>query len=277
MIQNDSSHELIVPNEDLSFKIFLFEGKDGNYFRDRHWHWSVEIFAVLEGEVDFFLEDTRLHLTVGRFVLINSNEVHSIHALRPNRAVVLQIPVNTFHKYNQNNSFIYFSHNRQDADEEIMSLVREIYTTYQEKQLGYELAVQSRFYQLLYLLILNYRDVKAGEQSWASLRNQNKLAAITDYIKENYNQKLTLDQLGSEFGYSSTYISKMFTKYTGFSFKKYLENIRLAYAVQDLEQGTDTLDVIAAKHGFPDRKALNKAFQDKYHTSPRRYWRYRSS
>ena len=24
-------HELIIPNEDLPFKLFLFEGKDGNY------------------------------------------------------------------------------------------------------------------------------------------------------------------------------------------------------------------------------------------------------
>ena len=27
------SHEIILPNEDLSFKMFLFEGKNGNYVR----------------------------------------------------------------------------------------------------------------------------------------------------------------------------------------------------------------------------------------------------
>ncbi len=26
------SHELIVPNEDLPFKVFVFEGREGNYF-----------------------------------------------------------------------------------------------------------------------------------------------------------------------------------------------------------------------------------------------------
>ena len=35
------SHELIVPNEDLPFKMFLFEGSQGNYFRDKHWHRSI--------------------------------------------------------------------------------------------------------------------------------------------------------------------------------------------------------------------------------------------
>lgn len=49
------SHELIMPNEDLPFKLFLFEGACGHYFRDKHWHRSVEIFAVFEGKLDFYL------------------------------------------------------------------------------------------------------------------------------------------------------------------------------------------------------------------------------
>lgn len=29
------SHELVLPNEDLPFRMFLFEGKDGNYVREK--------------------------------------------------------------------------------------------------------------------------------------------------------------------------------------------------------------------------------------------------
>ena len=39
-------HEVIVPNKGLPFKLFLFEGKDGKYIREKHWHRSIEIFAV---------------------------------------------------------------------------------------------------------------------------------------------------------------------------------------------------------------------------------------
>ena len=41
------SHELVLPNEDLPFRMFLFEGKDGNYVREKHWHRSIEMFVVL--------------------------------------------------------------------------------------------------------------------------------------------------------------------------------------------------------------------------------------
>ena len=40
------SHEIIVPNDDLPFKMFIFEGSQGGYIRQKHWHRSIEIFAV---------------------------------------------------------------------------------------------------------------------------------------------------------------------------------------------------------------------------------------
>ena len=41
------SHEIIVPNDDLPFKMFIFEGSQGGYIRQKHWHRSIEIFAEI--------------------------------------------------------------------------------------------------------------------------------------------------------------------------------------------------------------------------------------
>ena len=59
------SHELILPNEDIPFKMFIFEGRQGNYRRDRHWHRSVEIFALFEGELTFFINEKEFPLQPG--------------------------------------------------------------------------------------------------------------------------------------------------------------------------------------------------------------------
>lgn len=53
----DANHEIIIPNKGLPFKMFIFEGKNGNYVRNKHWHTSIEIFAVFKGSVRFFLND----------------------------------------------------------------------------------------------------------------------------------------------------------------------------------------------------------------------------
>ena len=52
-------HELVIPDEGLPFKFFLFEGSQGNYVREKHWHTSIEIFAVMEGSLTFYLNDEK--------------------------------------------------------------------------------------------------------------------------------------------------------------------------------------------------------------------------
>ena len=92
-------HELIIPNEGFPFKVFLFEGGNGNYVREKHWHTSVEIFAVMEGRLDFFVNKDEYPLKAGEQIIINSNEIHSIHAVEKNKTVVLQIPLKQFENY----------------------------------------------------------------------------------------------------------------------------------------------------------------------------------
>ena len=76
----DANHEIIIPNKGLPFKMFIFEGKNGNYVRNKHWHTSIEIFAVFKGSVRILLNDEEYSLKERQFLILNSNEVHSIFA-----------------------------------------------------------------------------------------------------------------------------------------------------------------------------------------------------
>ena len=46
------------------------------------------------------------------------------------------------------------------------------------------------------------------------------------YIKENYEGDISLESLAKIFGYSPTYLSKMFQKYAKVSYREYLQSIR---------------------------------------------------
>ena len=48
-----------MPNNVIPFKLFLFEGKDGNYIREKHWHRSIEIFALCGLSPSEFRRDMR--------------------------------------------------------------------------------------------------------------------------------------------------------------------------------------------------------------------------
>lgn len=262
------SHEIIIPNDDIPFKMFLFEGKDGNYVREKHWHRSVEIFALFEGELEFCLNDVCCLLKPGEFMLVNSNEIHSIIAQKKNRTVVLQIPLDTFEKYYTDERFIYFSHSSRLQDEEVMKLIREMYQMYLSKECGYELKVQGQFYILLYLLVTKYRKTEVNPDLVKHTKKLNRLSTITEYMKENYMKDLSLGGVAQMFGYSPTYLSRMFQKYAKTNYKTYLDNIRLEYAYKELRNSENTIGDIAINNGFPNSKAFAKVFKEKYGMLP---------
>lgn len=265
------SHELIVPEEGFPFKLFLFEGQSGNYFREKHWHRSIEIFAVCRGELGFFVDDRMWRLAANQFMIVNSNEVHSIDSPLPNETIVLQIPLKMFEEYFTADQFIWFTHEPGTRDERLMELLKELYRVYTERQIGYNLKVKSVFYNIMYLLIKEYRLTQIDQDSVRKNRNLNRLSSITSYMKENYAGEITLESVAGIFGYSPTYLSRMFQKYAGITFKSYLQSIRLRYALKDLESGKYSITETAIRNGFSGSKGLARAFQKTYGMLPSEY------
>ena len=265
------SHELIVPEEGLPFKLFLFEGRDGNYFREKHWHRSVEIFAVCRGDLGFFIDDKQWHLSADQFMIVNSNEVHAIDSPMPDETIVLQIPLKMFEEYFTVEQFIWFTHEPGKKDDRFMELLKELYRVYTERQIGYNLKVKSIFYNIMYLLIKEYRLTQIDQDSVRKNRNLSRLSTITSYMKENYAGEMTLEAVARIFGYSPAYLSRMFQKYAGITFKSYLQSIRLRYALKDLESGKYSITETALRNGFSGSKGLARAFQKTYGMLPSEY------
>ena len=266
-----SNHEIVVPNEDLPFKMFLFEGEKGNYFRDKHWHRSIEIFMVFEGHLKFYLNDLEQELNPGEFVLVNSNEIHAIDSPEPNKTVVIQIPLKTFSDYFTGEQYIRFTHESKKQDVQVVDLIREMFAAYGKKETGYDMWVKSGYYMLLYLLVSVYRELDVKDELLKQNRKLNKLTPITNYMKEHYREELSLEALAEVFGYAPAYISRMFQKYAGINYKDYLQGVRVEYAFAELNRAEHTVSEVAFHHGFPSSRAFSKAFQKKYGMLPSAY------
>ena len=266
-----SNHEIVVPNEDLPFKMFLFEGEKGNYFRDKHWHRSIEIFMVFEGHLKFYLNDLEQKLNPGEFVLVNSNEIHAIDSPEPNKTVVIEIPLKTFSDYFTGEQYIRFTHEAKKQDVQVVDLIREMFAAYGKKETGYDMRVKSGYYMLLYLLVSVYRELDVKDELLKQNRKLNKLTPITNYMKEHYREELSLEALAEVFGYAPAYISRMFQKYAGINYKDYLQGVRVEYAFAELNRAEHTVSEVAFHHGFPSSRAFSKAFQKKYGMLPSAY------
>lgn len=268
----DFRHELVLPNEDLPFKLFVFEGKDGGYKVSRHWHRSIEIFLVLEGRMDFYI-DSRLHrLSEGQFILVNSNEVHSIDCPDPNFTLVLQIPRGLFETCIDDVDNLQFS--RSGADDAALAvLIRRMQEAYACRQSGYLFQILGDFYQLMYLLVTDYRILEVDEQRKKQNRNLDRLSHITNYIQANYREDLTLEGVAHIFGFSPAYLSRMFQKYAGINYKTYISDLRTQAGYRLLMNTDLQVGEIALECGFPDSRSFAKAFRRRFGLPPAEYRR----
>ena len=261
-------HELIIPNEGLPFKVFLFEGGNGNYVREKHWHTSIEIFAVLEGHLEFFMNKEEYPLKAGEQLIINSNEIHSIRAVEKNKTVVLQIPLKQFENYFTAQRFIRFRSQDEAADVKLASLIKKLYQVYTARDVGYEFRTMSLFYEIMYMLVKNYRLTEVHEKEIRHSRRLDALSKITTYMREHYNEDLKLSDLAGTFGYSDAYLSRMFQKYAKVNYKTYLQDIRMAYAYRDLMNTDRTISQIALDNGFCSSRGFSGEFQKRYGILP---------
>lgn len=261
-------HELIIPNEGLPFKVFLFEGENGNYVREKHWHTSIEIFAVMEGSLDFFVNKEEYPLKAGEQIIINSNELHSIHAIEKNKTVVLQIPLKQFENYFTAQRYIRFRGQEELVDKKLASLLRKLYHVYSERKIGYEFRTISIFYEIMYILVKDYRVTETREKDIRHSRRLDALSKITTYMREHYREELKLSDVAATFGYSDAYLSRMFQKYAKINYKTYLQDIRMAYAYRDLLNTDHTISQIALDNGFCSSRGFSGEFQKRYGVLP---------
>ena len=102
-------------------------------------------------------------------------------------------------------------------------------------------------------------------------KNQDKLAAIINYLNIHYSENLTLSHVADRFGLTSPYLSSFFKKYAAATFSDYYNEIRLSHSINDLLATNHTIEEIAEDNGFGDARSFSYTFKKKYGVLPSAY------
>ena len=146
--------------------------------------------------------------------------------------------------------------------------IEELYKVYRAKEEGWEYRTMALYYNILYLLIKDYRETEAAQEEIQDSRRLDALSKITTYMREHYTEELKLSDMATLFGYSDAYLSRMFKKYAKINFKAYLQEIRMSYAYRELVNTEKTISQIALDNGFASSRAFSGEFQKKYGQLP---------
>ncbi|MCI8422288.1 MAG: AraC family transcriptional regulator [Lawsonibacter sp.] len=88
-----------------------------------------------------------------------------------------------------------------------------------------------------------------------------------DYLEENLDGDIKLEELGHLAGCSSYHFQRMFSYLAGVPLKEYIRRRRMTRAATDLRAGEKVLDV-ALRYGYDSPTAFNRAFQAVHGTAP---------
>lgn len=263
------------PNRNINIKQYVYNIGSYHY----NWHSDLELLMVISGEIEVCNNGVTKVLEEDDIILINSNMAHATLAQKPDSiAMVIHIDPVVLKDYYDNSEFLFFElcstkqQRNNIAFSQIRSYLSEMMLSQQRNTPEQKLLFEKAFYSLLHSIVLNFPPKEMHSATF--MLNQKKLSAIDKiikYINKNYKKKITLDKLGKESGYNSTYVSQIFKSYLGINFYDYLTRIRLREATLALSQSSDKILDIALENGFSDIKAFNSAFKESFGKSPSEY------
>ena len=97
------------------------------------------------------------------------------------------------------------------------------------------------------------------------------IESMIDWVENNIEETPTLEAMARYVGYSSYYCSSKFHEVVGISFKEYVQQRKLALAVNELLNTNKRILDIAMQYGFSSNEAFTRAFSKLYGCSPLEY------
>lgn len=91
---------------------------------------------------------------------------------------------------------------------------------------------------------------------------------ILDFIDDNINRKITMDELSGHFYFHKDYIMRLFKKEIHSTISDYINKKRIFQSLKDLQLSNDSILYIGLKHGFSSLEYYSEVFHKVMGVSP---------
>lgn len=236
---------------------------------------NIVVLFILEGEIKFKLEDESYVLKKDDFITVNPERNHSYIANCDVLIGKIIIDRAELKKLLKNSNAIFLCNSTIGDGEkydEIRSVLKRICNYHYSNQNKSQLFLISIYYDFLSSLATNFL-LTEDDESYSNIvhKNEERKHKIEDYIYENYDKEISLNDLSEKLYLSNAYLSKYIKKQFGMSFLECVNKVRLEHAVEALVYSDKPVVRIAVDCGFSSSAAFNKAFKEKYNITPSLY------
>ncbi|MDL2301424.1 AraC family transcriptional regulator [Lachnospiraceae bacterium OttesenSCG-928-D06] len=245
---------------------FLILNGDSRYYTERDSLNCYELRYTLEGEGTLNYEGKTYHLAKGEGFLIDCRKHHHYYTVGDSwKCTVFHfdgIPVMPYMDAYFNRGSVKFTENIIPGYEMMqMQILQKMltHTVYREYK------ISCLFHLLLTELLSETGPMEEHTGKSEVIQN------IISYMGEHYSDNITIEMLLPKFGISRTHLDREFRKYTGFSPKEYLIQIRINHAKLLLKSSSYSVEQISGMVGFNNSAHFVQMFKKLTDTTPLQY------
>lgn len=246
--------------------------------RNTHIHQALELGLVLAGGATVHIGGKSFPIQKGSLFFFNANEPHEILADSQAGVRIAYLQVSSAFCREYLNCFRNLELLKNDLSGfltkeqlvELTGLMVDTLSDYMSEQ-------EDDFHALncvcnicqLYAKLLSYVPYRKITESAYLSRNKKmaRLSRITDYINNNYSEKITLETLAKREKVTTTYLSHFIRDNLHMTFQDYISSVRFERALKLLRTTTMCLTDISVVSGFSDVKYLTRMLEKQFGTS----------
>lgn len=253
--------------------------------RVKHFHTQYEIFYIVEGERVFFFNNREYVARAGDLILVNSNLIHMTRSLSGSNAghnrIILYVTREKMEAYDALFPALhlvqffddYYGVYHLDREQQalILSLFRSIRHALSTRSRNYRTGIDLDILAWLFKLM---EFVRRQHQETPSDSDNPKYRAaylIADYLSENCEHAVSLDELSERFFLSKSYICRIFKEITGYTIREYTNIHRIRKAKRYLEETDMSISEISHALGYESLTYFERMFKQYMTLSPLKY------
>ena len=247
-----------------------------------HWHREFEFLYVESGKVLCGIGEKQIILSEGDAIFINSKILHRFYAssggVIPNFVCMPEFiaPENSlvYKKYilpiiSSNMSFQCFQI-AEPWQARIIQIMIKIMGT-QENEKIRELSTLALLQDLWLIFYENVKLSDKEKMQTVDEAAQKRVQLMMQYIHENYNHEMSLDEIASHIGISKSTALNLFQRFLHITPVSYLIGYRLQAASWLLKNTNKKVKTIAYESGFRNVDYFCRLFKKRHHLTPSEY------
>ncbi len=235
-----------------------------------HYHEEMEIVYVVSGEVALTVDGTVHSVEKEEIALVFPYQIHSLTTPEKSHIYIIKILPSQldFSRLYLENPVVSKSNPSYGKLKELMfSMFAELKGD--EKDIVRPLALRTATGSVL-LCIARLDGIHKVSRDTILEHNKNieLLKTVNDFLKEHFQENVSLESVASACHLSMYYFAHVFKKAVGTTFLAYLNAFRLEQAKHMIEHGNESMTHIAMQCGFSSIRTFNRCFYKHYKLTP---------